>query len=36
MYFSSDKAIRELGYQWRSPEAAFEDAVRWYQGQGML
>ncbi len=36
MYFSSDKAVRELGYQWRSPEAAFEDAVRWYQGQGML
>src|SRR5205823_14440173 len=36
MYFSSDKAVRELGYRWRSPEAAFEDAVRWYQGQGML
>jgi dihydroflavonol-4-reductase len=36
MYFSSDKAIRELGYRWRSPAAAFEDAVRWYRGQGML
>ncbi|TLZ28313.1 MAG: NAD-dependent epimerase/dehydratase family protein [Gammaproteobacteria bacterium] len=36
MYFSSDKAVRELGYRWRSPQVAFEDAVRWYQGQGML
>jgi dihydroflavonol-4-reductase len=36
MYFTSDKAVRELGYRWRAPEAAFEDAVRWYRGQGML
>jgi dihydroflavonol-4-reductase len=36
MYFTSDKAVRELGYRWRSPEAAFEDAIKWYRAQGML
>jgi dihydroflavonol-4-reductase len=36
MYFTSDKAVRELGYRWRAPEAAFEDAVRWFREQGML
>src|SRR4029077_10912783 len=30
MYFSSDKATRELGYHWRPPLEAFEDAVRWF------
>jgi dihydroflavonol-4-reductase len=32
MFFSSAKAERELGYHWRSAEAALEDAVRWFQG----
>jgi len=36
MYFSSDKAVRELGYRWRPPSRAFEDAVRWFRVQGLL
>jgi dihydroflavonol-4-reductase len=36
MFFSSAKAMRELGYQWRPPVAAFEDAVRWYRERGLL
>ncbi len=36
MYFSSAKAVRELGYQWRPPVQAFEDAVRWFREQGLL
>ena len=36
MFFSSEKAVRELGYQWRAPTQAFEDAVRWFREQGFL
>ncbi len=36
MFFSSDKAVRELGYRWRAPTKAFEDAVRWFREQGLL
>jgi dihydroflavonol-4-reductase len=36
MYFSSDKAVRELGYRWRAPAAAFEDAIAWFREQGIL
>jgi dihydroflavonol-4-reductase len=36
MYFSSGKAARELGYQWRAPTKAFEDAVSWLREQGLL
>ena len=36
MYFSSEKAVQELGYHWRSPAAAFEDALRWFREQGLL
>ena len=36
MYFSSVKAARELGYSWRPPGAAFEDALAWFREQGML
>jgi dihydroflavonol-4-reductase len=36
MYFSSAKAARELGYSWRPPAAAFEDALAWFREQGML
>lgn len=36
MYFRSDKAAAELGYRWRAPAAAFEDAVSWFREQGLL
>ena len=36
MYFSSEKAVRELGYGWRPPVVAFEDALFWFGQQGML
>jgi dihydroflavonol-4-reductase len=36
MYFSSDKAVRELGYSWRAPVSALEEAVLWFREQGML
>jgi dihydroflavonol-4-reductase len=36
MFFSSDKAARELGYQWQAPTKAFEDAVSWLREQGFL
>lgn len=36
MYFSSEKAVRELGYNWRPPSAAFEDALLWFREQGVL
>ncbi len=36
MFFSSAKAVRELGYRWRPPAQAFEDAIRWFRDNGML
>ena len=36
MFFSSAKAVRELGYQSRPPERAFEDAIRWFRDNGLL
>jgi dihydroflavonol-4-reductase len=36
MFFSSARAVRELGYQWRPPVQAFEDAIRWFRGNGLL
>jgi dihydroflavonol-4-reductase len=36
MFFSSEKAARELGYQWRAPTQAFADAVSWLREQGLL
>jgi dihydroflavonol-4-reductase len=36
MYFSSDKAVRELGYSWRPVTLAFEDAIAWLREQGLL
>jgi dihydroflavonol-4-reductase len=36
MYFSSTKAMRDLGYRWRPPPQAFEDAVRWFRERGLL
>jgi dihydroflavonol-4-reductase len=36
MFFSSAKATQELGYRWRAPILAFEDAVRWFREHGRL
>ena len=36
MFFSSAKAVRELGYQWRAPTMAFADAIEWFREQGLL
>jgi dihydroflavonol-4-reductase len=36
MFFSSAKAVRELGYRWQPPARAFEDAVRWFRDHGYL
>jgi dihydroflavonol-4-reductase len=36
IFFSSEKAVRELGYRWRAPAKAFEDAVLWLREQELL
>ncbi|HET9389173.1 MAG TPA: hopanoid-associated sugar epimerase [Steroidobacteraceae bacterium] len=36
MFFSSEKARRELGYRFRPATQAFEDAIRWFRAQGQL
>ncbi len=36
MFFSSAKAVRELGYSFRAPVLAFEDAIRWFRETGRL
>ncbi|MDP9082222.1 MAG: NAD-dependent epimerase/dehydratase family protein [Pseudomonadota bacterium] len=36
MFFSSAKAVNELGYRWRPPIEAFADAVRWFRERGLL
>ncbi len=36
MFFSSDKASTQLGYQARPAEAAHRDAVEWFRDQGYL
>lgn len=36
MFFSSAKAVQELGYAWRPPAAAFDDAIRWFRSHGRL
>ncbi len=36
MFFSSAKAVSELGYRWRPPRDAFADAVRWFGENGYL
>jgi dihydroflavonol-4-reductase len=36
MFFSSAKAVRELGYQWRPPARALDDAVSWFRERGLL
>ena len=36
MFFSSARAAAELGYRWRPPLQAFEDALRWFRERGAL
>jgi dihydroflavonol-4-reductase len=36
MFYSSDKAKRELGYSPRPVRAAIEDAIAWFRDNGML
>jgi len=36
MFFSSAKAVRDLGYQWRPPVQAFEDALAYFRQRGLL
>lgn len=36
MFFSSSKAVNELGYRWRPPAEAFADALRWFNENGYL
>jgi dihydroflavonol-4-reductase len=36
MFFSSVKAVRELGYRWRPAPEAFADAIAWFREQGCL
>jgi dihydroflavonol-4-reductase len=36
MFFSSAKAVQELGYRWRPPAEAFSDALRWFKDNGYL
>jgi dihydroflavonol-4-reductase len=36
MFFSSAKAVRELGYTYRAPVLAFEDAIGWFRKTGRL
>lgn len=36
MYFASAKAEHELGYRWRPPVEAFQDAISWFQKRGLL
>jgi dihydroflavonol-4-reductase len=36
MFFSSARAVRELGYAWRPPQAAFAEAIEWFRANGRL
>jgi len=36
MFFSSAKAISELGYRAREPTLAFQDAIGWFRAQGAM
>jgi len=36
MFFSSAKAVHELGYRWRPQAQAFDDAVSWFRERGLL
>jgi dihydroflavonol-4-reductase len=34
MFYSSDKAVRELGYRFRPATEALRDATNWFQANG--
>lgn len=34
MFYSSDKAVQELGYRYRPAAEALEDAMNWFQENG--
>ena len=34
MFYSSEKAVRELGYQYRPAVEALEDAMNWFRANG--
>ena len=36
MIYSTDKAMRELGYQYRPAREALQDAITWYKNKGYL
>jgi dihydroflavonol-4-reductase len=36
MFFSSAKAVRDLGYAWRPPARALADAVAWFREHGYV
>jgi dihydroflavonol-4-reductase len=36
MFYSSAKAVRDLGYRSRPARAAFEDALAWFRERGLL
>jgi dihydroflavonol-4-reductase len=36
MWFSPDKAVRELGYEYRPAEQAITDAAVWFEENGYL
>ena len=36
MFFSSAKAVEQLGYQWRPPVQAFADAIDWFRAEKLL
>jgi len=36
MIYSTDKAMRELGYQYRPAREALQDAITWYMNKGYL
>jgi dihydroflavonol-4-reductase len=36
MFFSSDKAVRELGYAYRPYAQAVEDAILWFRKSGYV
>jgi len=36
MFFSSDRARRQLGYSWRPAAEALADAVAWFRDHGYL
>ena len=36
MFFSSARAATELGYRWRPPLEAFEEALSWFRERGLM